>query len=137
MPLHPTLLFLCSLTEKQRARPHDLHFIHYACPSATSCMGSSSSPSTRASHPTLPLSARTSNYPRRSKPPPATHHPHDAPHQRPAPQRRRRFSIVHAIFVSPPCAATIFRVVPLSTLDVCTRAHPQHAVHHHRHAQPP
>ncbi|KAJ7827908.1 hypothetical protein B0H13DRAFT_2680302 [Mycena leptocephala] len=185
MPLRPTLPFLCSLTEKQRARSHDLHFIHYACPRRdhwstapplvqspyAASLGTPACPQDRtrtvdctrsvsiprphvtSSHastvfdasaldahpyharppacaaPAAPkqvvgrqtgrsglefsFSRATSNYPR-SKPPPATHHPHDAPHQRPVPQRRRRFSIAHAIFVSSPCAATIFRVVPLT-----------------------
>ncbi|KAJ7018197.1 hypothetical protein C8F04DRAFT_1405080 [Mycena alexandri] len=50
-------------------------------------------------------------YPRRSKPPPATHHQHDARPQRPAPQRQRRSSIAHALFVSSPRPSTIFRAL--------------------------
>ncbi|KAJ6554814.1 hypothetical protein B0H19DRAFT_1263110 [Mycena capillaripes] len=38
---------------------------------------------------------------------PAAHYQHDAHHQRPAPWQQRRFSFVHAVFVSSPRTATI------------------------------
>jgi hypothetical protein len=76
-----------------------------------------------ARHPPLPFplahdlvlaSSRATSYcPCRSRALPVMHQ-HHAHHQRAASRRRRQSSIVHALFVSSPRPATIFREVPLS-----------------------